>query len=194
MSDIKSKKGKDRLQYELDKLMNDPDINNCFVVDYWDPDADCPDVFHWQITLIGPKGTDYEGGYYKIEAKFRENYPDTAPILKFATKIFHANINYNGHICLNSIKSNWRRSFSMGDVLEHIMILLYKQNPSDPLNSEAALLYRERDNNNKFIDRVKKEIKEYANINDYENLNKQNIPLIDNCNCFYCNNIYVSRD
>ena len=54
MSDIKNKKGKERLQYELDKLMNDPDINNCFGVDYWDPDADNPDVFHWQITLIPP--------------------------------------------------------------------------------------------------------------------------------------------
>ena len=194
MSEVKNKKGKDRLQYELDKLMNDPDINNCFGVDYWDPDADNPDVFHWQITLIPPQGTDYEGGFFKIEAKFRENYPDTAPILKFVTRIFHVNVNSDGHICLNSLKGNWRRSFSLEDVLNHIMILLYKQNPNSAFNSEAGKLYRERDENTKFVDEVKKQIKEYANINDYENLNKQNIPLIDNCKCSCCNSIYNSND
>ena len=194
MSEVKYKKGKERLQYELDKLMNDPDINNCFGVDYWDPDVDSPDVFHWQITLIPPQGTDYEGGFFKIEAKFRENYPDTAPILKFVTKIFHVNVNSDGHICLNSIKDNWRRSLSMEDVLNHIMILLYKQNPNSAFNGTAAGYYRERDKNTKFIDEVKKQIKQYANINDYENLNKQNIRLIDNCNCSWCNSIYNSND
>ena len=90
------KKGRDRLVEELDKLMNDPDINNCFGVDYWDPDAPNPDVFHWQITLIPPKGTDYEGGFYKIEAKFTEDYPLVAPKMKFLTKIYHCNINSDG--------------------------------------------------------------------------------------------------
>ena len=194
MSEVKYKKGKERLQYELDKLMNDPDINNCFGVDYWDPDADYPDVFHWQITLIPPQGTDYEGGFFKIEAKFRENYPDTGPILRFVTKIFHVNVNSDGHICLNSIKDNWRRSLSMEDVLNHIIILLYKQNPDSPFNWSAADLYVEKDKNSKFKDKVKEYIREYANINDYENLNKQNIRLIDNCNCNWCTKIFNSRD
>ena len=39
MSDIKKLKGKDRLLKEYDELTNDPDINNCFGIDYWDPDA-----------------------------------------------------------------------------------------------------------------------------------------------------------
>ena len=193
-TNIRNKKGRERLQYELNKLMNDPDINNCFGVDYWDPDNNNPDVFHWQITLIPPQGTDYEGGFFKIEAKFRENYPETAPILKFITRIFHCNVNSDGHICLNSIKYNWRKSLSMEDVLNHVMILLYKQNPGDPFNRSAADLYKERDKNNKFIDRVKKEIKDYANINDYENLQKQNISLIDNCQCDWCNTVFKSND
>ena len=191
---IRNKKGRDRLQYELYKLMNDPETNICFKVDYWDPDNNNPDVFHWQITLIPPQGTDYEGGFFKIEAKFRENYPETAPILKFITRIFHCNVNSDGHICLNSIKYNWRKSLSMEDVLNHVMILLYKQNPGDPFNRSAADLYKERDKNNKFIDRVKKEIKDYANINDYENLQKQNISLIDNCQCDWCNTVFKSND
>ena len=98
-------KGRDRLQYELDKLMNQKDLNNCFGVDYIDPDVDNPDITHWQITLIPPEGTNYEGGLFKIEAKFREDYPETVPIIKFLTRIFHCNICYNtGHFCLNTLK------------------------------------------------------------------------------------------
>ena len=182
--DDKIKKGRDRLVEELDKLMNDPDINNCFGVDYWDPDAPILDVFHWQITLIPPKGTDYEGGFFKIEAKFSEEYPFVAPKMKFLTQIYHCNINDKGHICLNSIKEKWRKTFTMEDVLNHIIILLYKQNPNSPMNGAAANLYLQ--DKSKFKEKVQQYIKDYANINDYENLEKQKISLLEKCNCGWC--------
>ena len=193
MSDkeILSKTGKERLQCELDKLMNDPDINNCFGVDYFDPDVDNPDVFHWQITLIPPIGSNYEGGFFKIEAKFREDYPNSAPIMKFLTRIFHSNVNTDGHICVNSIKSNWSKKLTMEDVLNHIIVLLYKQRPEDCFNRTAANLYTK--DKNEFQEEVKKQIKEYANINDFENLSKQDIKLIKDCNCIWCNSVYESR-
>ena len=192
MSDkeILSKTGKERLQCELDKLMNDPDINNCFGVDYFDPDADNPDVFHWQITLIPPIGSNYEGGFFKIEAKFRESYPNTAPIMKFLTRIFHSNVNTDGHICVNSIKSNWSKKLTMEDVLNHIIVLLYKQRPEDCFNRTAANLYTK--DKNEFLEEVKKQIKEYANINDFENLSKQKIKLLENCKCYWCGLVFNS--
>ena len=172
-----TKRGRDRLVQEFNKLTNDPDINNCFGVDYWDPDAPNPDVFHWQITLIPPKGTDYEGGFYRIEAKFTEDYPLVAPKMKFLTKIYHCNINCDGHICLNTLKDKWRKSYTMEDILNHIIILLYKQNPGDALDSNAAKLYEK--SLPEFKDKVKQYIKKYANINDYENQSIQGIKLLD---------------
>ena len=190
MSDIKSLKGKERLLKEYDKLTNDPDINNCFGIDYWDPDADNPDIFHWQITLIPPIGTDYEGGFFKIEAKFRDDYPNSAPQMKFVTRIDHCNVDEKtGHICINSIKSAWNHNLSMEDVLNHIMILLYKQNPSDPFNSSAANLYEKKDKS-ELKEKVKQSIKDYANINDYEDLRKQGIPLFSDCHCYWCGKIF----
>ena len=189
MSDIKKLKGKDRLLKEYDELTNDPDINNCFGIDYWDPDAPNPDIFHWQITLIPPIGTDYEGGFYKIECRFFEDYPESAPQLKFVTRIFHCNVGERtGHICINSIKNNWSPSLTMEDVFNHIIVLLYKQNPESPMNKTAAKLYVE--DKKKFLEKVKEYKIKYANINDFENLNKQNIKIFKECNCLNCKRIY----
>ena len=186
MSNVKKMKGIKRIQTELDNLMNDQNIDNCFGVDYWDPDSDSPDVKHWQITLIPPKGTDYEGGYFKIEVKFDETYPDKPPKMKFVTKIYHCNISeIDGHICLNSLKDSWKPTMTIEDILKHIVILLYKQNPEDPLNSDAAKVYLKSEKEFKEI--VAKKTEEFANINDFENLKKQNIELIDNCDCLDCN-------
>ena len=189
MFNIQNLKGRERLLKEYDLLTNDPDINNCFGIDYWDPDAPEPDVFHWQITLVPPIGTDYEGGFYKIEARFFEDYPTSAPQLKFVTRIYHCNVAENsGHICVNSIKDSWKPSLTMEDVLNHIMILLYKQNPGSPMNGTAADLYRE--DKKKFLEKVKEYKDKYANINDFENLAIQNISTFKECKCSNCNDIY----
>ena len=185
MIDFKKMKGRKRIQAELDQLMNDDDPNNCFRVDLWDPDSDNPDPTHWQITLLPPKGTDYEGGYFKIEVKFQDSYPDTPPQMKFLTKIYHCNISEgNGHICLNSLKDAWKPSITMEDILKHIMILLYKQNPDDALNSEAAKIYLK--NENEFKKKVNDYLNQFATINEFENLTKQNIKTIEKCNCVEC--------
>ncbi len=117
MRNIKQMRGKKRIQAEFDKLSNDENINNNFGVDFWDPNSDNPDVTHWQITLIPPKGTGYEEGFYKIEAKFKDSYPDTPPKMKFLTKIYHCNISGKyGHICLNSLKNAWKPTMTMEDI------------------------------------------------------------------------------
>ena len=185
MKDCKKKKGRERMQAELDILMNDDDPNNCFGVDFWDPCSDNPDPSHWQITLIPPKGTDYEGGYFKIEVKFKDSYPDTPPKMKFLTRIFHCNISEaDGHICLNSLKGDWKPSMTMEDILQHIMILLYKQNPDDPLNTYAASIYLKDEK--EFKEKVTASLNEFATINEFENLKKQNIKTIEECDCFDC--------
>ena len=144
-----------------------------------------PDVFHWQITLIPPVGSNYESGFFKIEALFRENYPNSPPIMKFLTRIYHYNIcGKTGHICVNTIKKDLSKNFTMEDVLNHVIVLLYNQEPNDAFNGIAARKYLE--DKNLFLEEVKSQIKEYANINDYENLTKQGISPIKNCNCRWC--------
>ena len=67
-------------------------------------------IYLWRITMVGPKGTPYEGGLYTIHATFPMNYPANGPEFKFMNKIYHLNVDFKneiGHICINSI-NEWR--------------------------------------------------------------------------------------
>ena len=108
-------------------------------------------IYHWIITMTGPKGTPYEGGLFKIKADFPEDYPNHGPELKFINKIYHLNVNFTndpGHICINSINS-WRLTgkvrdqpfYTMKQALFDIFSLFYKQGVGSAYDQKMADLY-----------------------------------------------------
>lgn len=99
-------------------------------------------IFDWNATIIGAVGTPYEGGIFKLSIKLPGNYPFLPPIVKFQTKIFHPNIHENGEICLDILKYHWSPAYTISQVLLSILSLLSDPNPNDPLNTEAAQLYK----------------------------------------------------
>ena len=161
-----------RVISEYNKLINDDDINNSFGIDYWDSDES--NKYHWDVTLIPPAGTLYEGGFYRLEVLFPNNYPDSPPHVKFLTKIYHCNISsYSGYICLNTLKEKWKSDYSMEDIFNQIIILLFNPNPDDPLSNSIGSEYK--NNKNDYEQKVKDWVKKYANANDYCDESKQEI-------------------
>lgn len=113
-----------------------------------DPPANCSagpvndDMFHWQATIMGPGDSPFQGGVFFLSIHFPADYPFKPPKITFTTKIFHPNINSNGAICLDILRSQWSPALTISKVLLSICSLLCDPNPDDPLVPDIARTYK----------------------------------------------------
>jgi len=113
-----------------------------------DPPAGCSagpvgdDLFHWQATIMGPAESPYQGGVFFLTIHFPTDYPFKPPKVAFTTKIYHPNINSNGSICLDILRSQWSPALTISKVLLSICSLLTDPNAEDPLVPEIARLFK----------------------------------------------------
>lgn len=125
-----------RLGFEASEMKSTPP-ENCSA----GPKDD--NLMNWEATIIGPKGSPFEGGIFHLTIKFPQNYPFRPPEVKFSTPVYHPNINRRGDICLDILKDQWSPALSISKVLLSICSLLTDPNPNDPLDPEVAKIYKE---------------------------------------------------
>jgi ubiquitin-conjugating enzyme E2 G1 len=53
---------------------------------------DDSDIYSWEVVIIGPPETLYEGGIFKAHLVFPKEYPQRPPKMKFISEIWHPNI------------------------------------------------------------------------------------------------------
>ena len=99
------------------------------------------DLLKWQGIIVGPEGTPYVGGVFKLDIIFPSDYPYKAPKVTFTTPIYHCNVNRAGNICLDILKDKWSPVLTIGKILLSICSLLSDPNPDDPLNTEVAEVF-----------------------------------------------------
>ncbi|XP_009888993.1 PREDICTED: ubiquitin-conjugating enzyme E2 D2 [Charadrius vociferus] len=124
-----------RLHRELNDLARDPPAQ-CSAGPVGD------DMFHWQATIMGPNDSPYQGGVFFLTIHFPTDYPFKPPKVAFTTRIYHPNINSNGSICLDILRSQWSPALTISKVLLSICSLLCDPNPDDPLVPEIARIYK----------------------------------------------------
>ncbi|ORD96569.1 UBC11 [Hepatospora eriocheir] len=100
------------------------------------------DLTQWEACIIGPPGTPYADGIFKLAIKFPPDYPFKPPKVTFKTRIYHSNI-HNCSICLDILKNNWSPALTIEKVLISITSLLNDQNADDPLFRQAAYDFKE---------------------------------------------------
>ncbi|KAF3934939.1 hypothetical protein ABW19_dt0207840 [Dactylella cylindrospora] len=119
-------------------------LNSSAPPDYILPESTHDDLTILDAILIGPVGTPYESGAFKLTIKCTDNYPNAPPTANFKTKIWHPNVDEkSGEVCVDTLKTSWTPSTTLRNVLEVIRSLLIHPNPSSALNSEAGLLAEE---------------------------------------------------
>jgi ubiquitin-conjugating enzyme E2 M len=55
----------------------------------------------------------------------------------FCIQVYHPNIDWDGHVCLNILRQDWMPVLSLGSVVFGLMTLFLEPNPDDPLNKGA---------------------------------------------------------
>jgi ubiquitin-conjugating enzyme E2 M len=87
-------------------------------------------------------------------------YPHEPPKVKCLTKIYHPNIDLDGNVCLNILREDWKPVLDINSVIYGLIYLFYEPNPDDPLNREAAELFR--NDPTQFANMVKRSLKGYT--------------------------------
>ena len=60
---------------------------------------------HFDVIIVGPADSPYEGGRFQLEMFISEDYPMSPPKIHFVTQIYHPNIDSLGRICMDILKS-----------------------------------------------------------------------------------------
>ena len=63
--------------------------------------TDEENIFKWEVMVMGPSDTLYEGGFFKCHLDFPKEYPLRPPKLKVVNDIWHPNIEKNGDVCIS---------------------------------------------------------------------------------------------
>ena len=130
------------LKNEFQQLQNDPILSLGATVGLPNPS----NIFHWNITLLGPVDTPYTGGMFFLTADFPDDYPEKKPEIKFTNKIYHLNVRESdGHICISTL-NQWVPRTPMVNVISAIFALFYEQNPLSPYSVSMAAQYKLRRN------------------------------------------------
>ena len=109
----------------------------------------------WDCMIMGPTGTDYEGGCFHAILKFPTDYPMSPPKMIFKSEMWHPNIYPNGEVCISILHSpgedpnqyedvteRWSPVQSVQSVLLSVMSMLAEPNDESGANIEASKMWR----------------------------------------------------
>jgi len=115
--------------------------------------VDDNNLLEWDIMIIGPPDTLYEGGFFKARLSFPQEYPLLPPKMKFISEMWHPNIYENGEVCISILHApgedqwgyedaseRWLPIHTVETILMSVISLLSQDPPSldSPANVDAA--------------------------------------------------------
>eukprot|EP00545_Synedropsis_sp_CCMP1620_P012387 CAMPEP_0119029494 /NCGR_PEP_ID=MMETSP1176-20130426/40547_1 /TAXON_ID=265551 /ORGANISM="Synedropsis recta cf, Strain CCMP1620" /LENGTH=168 /DNA_ID=CAMNT_0006985841 /DNA_START=699 /DNA_END=1205 /DNA_ORIENTATION=- len=117
---------------------------------------DDSNVFQWEILIMGPDGTLYEGGFFKAKLSFPSDFPNMPPTMTFVSEMWHPNVYEDGRVCISilhppgedefnsqeSADERWRPILGVEQILISVISMLNDPNDESPANLDAAVMWR----------------------------------------------------
>ncbi|CCJ31524.1 unnamed protein product [Pneumocystis jirovecii] len=113
-------------------------------------------VYEWEVLIIGPEDTLYEGGFFKCQLSFPLEYPHLPPKMRFITELYHPNVYADGLVCISILhppgedkfgyedaSERWRAVHTPETILLSVISMLSSPNFDSPANIEAAKHWRD---------------------------------------------------
>ncbi|KAH7731918.1 CBN-UBC-7 protein [Aphelenchoides avenae] len=113
-------------------------------------------VYKWEVLVIGPPDTLYEGGFFKAILDFPVEYPQRPPKMRFVSQIWHPNIDKDGNVCISILhepgndrfgyekpEERWLPVHTVETILLSVISMLADPNYESPANIDAAKMQRE---------------------------------------------------
>uniref|UniRef100_A0A3Q2WA31 Ubiquitin-conjugating enzyme E2 G1-like n=2 Tax=Haplochromini TaxID=319058 RepID=A0A3Q2WA31_HAPBU len=105
---------------------------------------DDDDIYKWEVVIIGPQDTLFEGGFFKM---------------RFITEIWHPNVAKNGDVCISILhepgedkfgyekpEERWLPIHTVETIMISVISMLADPNSDSPANVDAAKEWREDPN------------------------------------------------
>ena len=87
---------------------------------------------------VSPSDGLYARGTFVFDVKVPTSYPHEPPKVLCMTKVYHPNIDMEGHVCLNILREDWKPVLTINSVIMGLQFLMLEPNADDPLNKHAA--------------------------------------------------------
>ncbi|KNZ77354.1 Ubiquitin-conjugating enzyme E2 G1 [Termitomyces sp. J132] len=111
--------------------------------------VDDDNLYEWEVLIIGPADTLYEGGFYKARLSFPPEFPLLPPKMRFITPMWHPNIYPDGVVCISILHAPGDDQYGYEDAGERwmpvhtllsVISLLSSNTPNldSPANVDAA--------------------------------------------------------
>lgn len=114
-------------------------------------------LFKWRFALmvINPDSA-FNGGYFKAEMIFSDDYPFQPPKFRFLIPIYHPNIYPDGQLCISILHKpgeditsgedageRWSPLQGAESVMRSVLLLLDDPEINSPANVDAGVMYRD---------------------------------------------------
>nr|AFO84292.1 ubiquitin conjugative enzyme [Ditylum brightwellii] len=118
--------------------------------------TDDSNVYDWEILIMGPDGTLYEGGFFRARLVFPPDFPNMPPTMTFISRCGTPNVYQDGKVCISilhppgedamnsqeSADERWRPILGVEAILMSVISMLSDPNDESPANLDAAVQWR----------------------------------------------------